>query len=57
MQVMKELKSRRELHKLEWEELLDEAETDDEKKYGSLRLLNSGPGFRILNPGSRLPNR
>ncbi|KAF8371583.1 ost-1 [Pristionchus pacificus] len=32
-QVMKELKSRRELHKLEWEELLDEAETDDEKKH------------------------
>ena len=29
---MKELKGRRELHKLEWEELLDEAENDDEKK-------------------------
>lgn len=30
---MKELKKRRELHKLEWEELLSEAENDDEKKH------------------------
>ncbi|CAJ0937682.1 unnamed protein product, partial [Mesorhabditis belari] len=32
-QVMRELKKRRELHKLEWEELLQEAESDDEKKH------------------------
>jgi len=32
-QVMKELKKRRELHKLEWEELISEAETDDDKKH------------------------
>ncbi|CAI4225863.1 unnamed protein product [Auanema sp. JU1783] len=32
-QVMKELKKRRELHKMEWEELIQEAETDDEKKH------------------------
>ncbi|KAE9555687.1 hypothetical protein FO519_001158 [Halicephalobus sp. NKZ332] len=32
-QVMKELKKRRELHNLEWEELLSEAEGDDEKKH------------------------
>ncbi|CAD6191213.1 unnamed protein product [Caenorhabditis auriculariae] len=32
-QVMKELKKRRELHKLEWEELLQEAENDDEKRH------------------------
>lgn len=32
-QVMKELKKRRELHNLEWEELLSEAENDDEKKH------------------------
>lgn len=30
---MKELKNRRELHKLEWEELISEAENDDEKKH------------------------
>ncbi|RCN33206.1 Kazal-type serine protease inhibitor domain protein [Ancylostoma caninum] len=32
-QVMKELKKRRELHKLEWEELIQEAEADDEKRH------------------------
>jgi hypothetical protein len=32
-QVMKELKKRRELHNLEWEELISEAENDDEKKH------------------------
>ncbi|KAE9421024.1 hypothetical protein Angca_002148 [Angiostrongylus cantonensis] len=32
-QVMKELKRRRELDKLEWEELLQEAEMDDEKRH------------------------
>ncbi len=30
---MKELKKRRELHNLEWEELVSEAESDDEKKH------------------------
>uniref|UniRef100_A0A914V4Y4 EF-hand domain-containing protein n=1 Tax=Plectus sambesii TaxID=2011161 RepID=A0A914V4Y4_9BILA len=32
-QVMRELKKRRELHNLEWEELINEAEFDDEKKH------------------------
>ncbi|VDD94261.1 unnamed protein product [Enterobius vermicularis] len=32
-QVMRELKKRRELHNLEWEELLAEAENDDEKRH------------------------
>uniref|UniRef100_A0A1I7YYF7 EF-hand domain-containing protein n=1 Tax=Steinernema glaseri TaxID=37863 RepID=A0A1I7YYF7_9BILA len=32
-QVMRELKKRRELHKLEWEELIAEAENDDEKRH------------------------
>ncbi|KAI6189276.1 putative effector protein [Aphelenchoides besseyi] len=32
-QVMKEMKKRRELHNLEWEELLSQSETDDEKRH------------------------
>uniref|UniRef100_A0AAF5PIF4 Follistatin-like domain-containing protein n=1 Tax=Wuchereria bancrofti TaxID=6293 RepID=A0AAF5PIF4_WUCBA len=32
-QVMREMKKRRELHNLEWEELIAEAESDDEKKH------------------------
>jgi len=32
-QVMKELKKRRELHNLEWEELVTQAEQDDEKRH------------------------
>ena len=32
-QVMKELKKRRELHNMEWEQLVAEAENDDEKKH------------------------
>ncbi|VDK45254.1 unnamed protein product [Anisakis simplex] len=32
-QVMRELKKRRELHNMEWEELISEAESDDEKKH------------------------
>lgn len=32
-QVMKELKKRRELHNLEWEELITEAEVNDDKKH------------------------
>ncbi|KAL3118101.1 hypothetical protein niasHT_000037 [Heterodera trifolii] len=32
-QVMKELKKRRELHNLEWEQLINEAEQDDEKRH------------------------
>ena len=30
---MKEMKKRRELHNLEWEELITQAETDDEKRH------------------------
>lgn len=30
---MKELKKRRELHNLEWEQLISQAENDDEKKH------------------------
>jgi hypothetical protein len=32
-QVMKEMKKRRELHNLEWEELVSQAESDDEKRH------------------------
>jgi hypothetical protein len=32
-QVMKELKKRRELHNLDWEEMISEAENDEEKKH------------------------
>lgn len=52
LQVMKELKSRRELHKLEWEELLDEAETDDEKKWAHLTAPEFR--FRFSDPKTRL---
>jgi hypothetical protein len=30
---MKEMKKRRELHNLEWEELVTQAESDDEKRH------------------------